>query len=194
MRIALYGGAFDPIHRAHLAIARVAVELYSLDCLLIIPAANPPHKRLHAPYEDRYRMVELAVEGEPHLEASRLESGTEHSYSIDTIEAVRRHLPEQTTLLFVIGADAFAEIESWKRWRDVIQSVEFIVVSRPGHQYRVPEGARAHRLDGMHFDVSSSAIRDQLAKGAPAPDLPEAVMRYIEARGLYRALNSQAGQ
>ena len=70
------GGAFDPIHNAHLRIAREAVRHSRLDKVLFVPAAHPPHKELQAPYEDRFRMVELALGGEPCFEASRLEAGT----------------------------------------------------------------------------------------------------------------------
>src|SRR6266513_2675858 len=91
MRLAIFGGTFDPIHNAHLTIARRAAEELHLNRILFVPAAHPPHKAgvTHAPYEDRVRMVELACRGEPRFEVSRLEEGTVRSYSIDTIEKVR---------------------------------------------------------------------------------------------------------
>ena len=113
--------------------------------------------------------------GRTQLEASDLERGTASSYSIDTIERVRPRLAAGDTLFFAIGADAFAEIESWHRWRDVVAAVEFIVVSRPGHDYGVPAGARVHRLETMDLPVSSSEIRRKLAAGEDDVDVPAAV-------------------
>jgi nicotinate-nucleotide adenylyltransferase len=131
-------------------------------------------------------MVELACRDEPKFEASRLEQGTLGSYSIDTIEKVRPRLDSGDELFFLIGADAFADIRTWHRWQDVIRAVEFIVVSRPGHCYAVPEGARVHRLESMDLPVSSSGIRLRLACGDDRVELPPAVLHYIRARGLYR--------
>lgn len=185
MRLALFGGAFDPIHNAHLQIAKEALRQMKLDEVLFVPAANPAHKRLQTSYEDRYRMVELAVENEPGLVASRLEANAAPSYSIDTIERLKPQLGPGDRLFFLIGADAFAEIETWKRWRDVAKAVEFIVVSRPGHRYRVPEGARVHRLDILDLPVSSSGIRERLAAGDHRVDAPQAVLQYIAERNLY---------
>lgn len=189
MRLAIFGGTFDPIHNAHLAVAREAAARFDLDRVWFVPAERPPHKAgvTHASYEDRYRMVDLACQGEPKFEPSRLEEGTLHSYSIDTIEKVRARLAASDQLFFVIGADAFAEIETWRRWRDVVAAVEFIVVTRPGHGYAVPAGARVHRLETVDLPVSSSEIRCRLARGDDSVEVPGAVLDYIRAQGLYRA-------
>ena len=94
MRLAIFGGTFDPIHNAHLAVAREAADRFHLDRVLFIPAAHPPHKQhgARAPYEDRVRMAELATAGDPRFRVSRLEEGTGRSYSIDTIEKVRAEM------------------------------------------------------------------------------------------------------
>jgi nicotinate-nucleotide adenylyltransferase len=135
-----------------------------------------------ASYEDRYRMVELACAGEPRFIPSRLEEGREKSYSIHTIERVKA---ENGEVLFIIGADAFAEIGKWHRWEDVVRSVEFIVVARPGHSFTIPPGARVHRLETVALPVSSSEIRQALARGESPAELPVAVAKYIRDRGLY---------
>jgi nicotinate-nucleotide adenylyltransferase len=187
LNIAIFGGTFDPIHNAHIAVAVTALERFGLDHVLLIPAANPPHKPEDQTesYDHRYRMVELACAGVKGLEPSRLEEGAEKSYSIRTIEQVRQTLQTGDRLFFLIGADAFAEVRTWFRWEDVIRSVEFIVVSRPGHQYENPTGAVVHRLETVSMEVSSSAIREQIAKGFRPADLPRAVFDYIREHRLY---------
>jgi len=186
MRTAIFGGTFDPIHTAHLVVAREAAETFALDRVLFIPAANPPLKDAGANYEDRYRMVELACAGEPRFVPSRLEEGPDtsnaKSYSIHTIERVKA---ENGEVFFIIGADAFAEIGKWHRWEDVVRSVEFIVVARPGHSFTVPPGARVRRLETVALPVSSSEIRQALARGESPAELPAAVAKYIRDRGLY---------
>jgi nicotinate-nucleotide adenylyltransferase len=181
---AIFGGAFDPIHNAHLTVAREAADQFALRRILFIPAARPPHKaeKTCASYEDRYRMVQLACAGETRFIPSRLEEGEQKSYSIHTIEKVRRETPD---LWFIIGADAFAEITTWYRWEDVIRETGFIVVTRPGYSYTAPEGARVRRLDTVALPVSSSEIRDRLADGEVPPELPAAVAEYIVRHGLY---------
>ena len=189
MRIALFGGTFDPIHNAHLTVAREAAHAFALDKVLLIPAAHPPHKPNGnlTSYEDRYRMVELACQGggDPVLEASRLEDHEGKSYSIDTIERAKKTLGPAVQLFFLIGADAFHEIETWHRWRDVIAAVDFIVVTRPGHEYRTPPGARVHRLDTLALSISSSDIRQRLVEGKLPPDVPPPVWVYIREHKLY---------
>ena len=186
MRLAIFGGTFDPIHQAHLAIAREAAERCQLDRVLLVPAGNPPHKSAtRTPYEHRVRMAELACRGLAHLEVSRLEEGSEWSYSIDTIEKVRARMAAGDELFFVIGADAFAEIRTWRRWRDVARAVCFLVVSRPGARYDVPREVRLERRDRLEMAVSSSAIRRELAAGRRPAEVPMAVLDYILEHGLY---------
>lgn len=189
MRLALFGGTFDPIHQAHLAIAREAAARCHLDRVLLVPAANPPHKAAgaRAPYLDRLRMAELACRGLSQLEVSRLEEGAQRSYSIDTVEKLRARMSPGDALFFIIGADAFAEIRTWKRWRDVARAVVFIVVSRPGGRYEVPPEARIERLDSLDLAISSSEIRRQLAAGGRPAEVPAAVLDYILANHLYGA-------
>jgi len=188
MRLAIFGGTFDPIHNAHLSLARLALRQFALDRVLFVPAYHPPHKAgiTHAPYEDRVRMAELACADEPRFEVSRIEEGTARSYSIDTIERVRRGLTPDDVLYFLIGADAFAEIQTWHRWRDVARGVRFLVVSRPGHRYTVPPGVAVEPLNTLDLPVSSSEIRRLLAAGESPPAVPRVVLNYTKEHGLYK--------
>jgi nicotinate-nucleotide adenylyltransferase len=127
------------------------------------------------------------------VEVSRLEENTPLSYSVDTIEKVRNGMAPGDELFFIIGADAFAEIQTWRRWRDVARGVVFLVVSRPGHIYEIPEGIRMERLDTLQLPISSSEIRAELAAGERPAALPEAVLDYVFEHGLYGAPGRDSG-
>ncbi len=188
MRLAIFGGTFDPIHSAHLAIARAALSHFRLDRVLFVPAEHPPHKDgvTAAAFDDRVRMAELACADEPRFAVSRLEEGTRRSYSIDTIEKVRASLAPADELFFLIGADAFAEIQTWHRWQAVARLVVFLVISRPGHSFVIPKEVTAERLDSPQLDISSSAIRQRLERGEQPPEVPPPALDYIAQHGLYR--------
>jgi nicotinate-nucleotide adenylyltransferase len=186
-RTALFGGTFDPIHNGHLEIARAAADRFDLAKILFVPAANPPHKPggVVASYEDRVRMAELACAVDARFEVSRLEEGESRSYSILTIEKLlaQRGKP----LAFLIGADAFREIRTWHRWRDIVASVEFVVVTRPGASWDTPPGAVVQELAGLDLPVSSSDVRVRIADGASDVPVPPAVLAYIREQGIYRS-------
>jgi nicotinate-nucleotide adenylyltransferase len=188
-RVAIFGGAFDPIHNAHLAVARAAVERFHLDRVLFVPTYRPPHKgrATHASYDDRVRMAEIACALDARFEVSRLEEGSECSYSIDTIEKLRATLHPEDELFFIIGADAFAELHTWHRWQDVARSVRFIVVSRPGYSYDAPAGTKVDRLDELELITSSSGLRKHLNSTNAEVDAPRGVIEYIRFHRLYGA-------
>jgi nicotinate-nucleotide adenylyltransferase len=188
-RICLFGGTFDPIHIAHLRIANEALKNFSLHRVLFVPAANPPHKAgdLVSPFEDRFRMVEIAVAPYPSFVVSRIEATGEPNYTIDTVERFRKDLLAEDKLFFLIGADAFSEIRSWNRWEDLFKLIQFIVVSRPGEDFVEPPGALVHRLEGLDLQISSSEIRQRLAAGESVAEVPVEVREYIAQRGLYGA-------
>lgn len=188
-RTCLFGGTFDPIHKAHVRIGQEALNAFHLNRVVFVPAGNPPHKdpASLAPFEDRLRMVELACKGNPHFEVSRIEAGAERSYTVDTVARFAKCLHPGDRLFFLIGSDAFDEIETWHKWQELVRLTEFIVVARPGHEYRTPPGAQVHKLDGLALPVSSSGIRSRLTTGGPTPELSQAVRRYIDSHGLYGA-------
>jgi nicotinate-nucleotide adenylyltransferase len=187
---AIFGGTFDPIHNAHLAVARAALERFGLDHILFIPAAMPPHKTgsTRTAFEHRARMVEIACAGEPQFRVSRIEEGTARSYSFYTVEALQRENPGWE-IYFLIGADAFAEIETWHRWQELVAMVKFIVVGRPGASYTIPTGAHLLPLEGLSLPISSSQVRQQLAAGIDTTDVPATVLAYVREHRLYAALD-----
>jgi len=194
VKIALFGGTFDPIHRGHVELARAAADAFGLDEVWLIPSGSPPHKRraTEASYEHRYRMVALACAGDRRLKPSRLEApeeGREQHYSIDTIRRVLAQIGESQSPYFLLGCDAFAEITTWHRWREIVELVEFIVATRPGSELpedAVPKGARLHWLRNLHIPISSSEVRERLRAGKPVEDcLTPEVAAYIGEQRLY---------
>ena len=138
-------------------------------------------------------MVELACAEDERLEPSRLEAPSDGgpSYSIDTIERVQASLQPDDRLLFLIGEDAFAEIETWHRADDVLQAAELIVIPRAAGsvvETQTPRAARMRRLEGFEHLASSTEARNRVASGESLDGiLPAGVAAYIESRGLYRA-------
>ena len=136
-RIGLFGGTFNPIHRGHLQVIQEVREAFGLDRILLIPAALPPHKepRGVADARDRMHMIELAVSGDPTLVQSVTVSDVElkragPSYTIDTVRYFWQKMPEKTELYFILGLDAFLEIDTWKSYRDLFLLIPFIVMTR----------------------------------------------------------------
>ena len=214
MKIALFGGTFDPIHAGHVQAARAATREFKLDQVLFIPSGTPPHKyRDHlTPFPQRYGMVTLACAGDPQLIPSLLEAPTAEGkprYSIETVRKVRRILRKNDRLFFLIGFDAFLDLPYWKEYRRLLDIVDFIVVSRPGFDayeirkvvpaamnpcmdpnyadtIRLPRST-VHVLRGVNMPVASHDIRKAIASGKRVTGLvPPLVEEYILKEGLYR--------
>ncbi|TAJ09231.1 MAG: nicotinate (nicotinamide) nucleotide adenylyltransferase [Nitrospirae bacterium] len=134
MKIGLFGGTFDPVHRCHVAVATQVRDLLHLDRVLLIPSGDPPHKPLGtlAPAFHRLEMVRLAIAGEPSLEASELEiRRPAKSYSIETVRTLKEQYGPGAELFFLIGLDAFLELHTWKDAPSLLSLCHFVVVSRP---------------------------------------------------------------
>lgn len=139
MRIGLFGGTFNPIHRCHLAIAAQARDRLSLDRVVFIPSGDPPHKPSGslALATHRFEMVRRAIESDPSFSISDVEvRQATKSYSIDTVRTLREEYGAAAELFFIIGLDAFLELASWRQAPDLLRSCHFVVVSRPGIEFR----------------------------------------------------------
>jgi nicotinate-nucleotide adenylyltransferase len=138
-RIGLLGGTFNPVHNGHLAIARQTREALQLDCVVLIPTGDPPHKPLEhlAPAKNRYEMVRLAIGSDPSLSISDVDvrrSGK--SYSIDTVRLLQQQYGAETALYFLIGLDAFLELPTWRDPETLLTLCSFVVLSRPGLSFQ----------------------------------------------------------
>jgi nicotinate-nucleotide adenylyltransferase len=190
-RFGIFGGSFDPVHNAHVALARVALAELRLDELLWVPAGQPWQKQRHlTPAADREAMVRLAIEGESRFTLSRIElerSGA--SYTIDTVRALQAARPGAQWFL-VIGQDQYAGFHTWHGWRELLSLVTLAIADRPDAQHAVdPQVASAaHAAVSLPMmDVSSTDIRERVMHGQGILDLvPAAVARYIARHDLYR--------
>ncbi len=137
-RIGLFGGTFNPVHLGHLRIAGEIKERLSLDLVIFIPTGTPPHKAMTEVIspEHRLRMVELAIAPYGFFKASSIESERKgFSYSIDTISALKKEMGESAEFFFIIGIDAFLEINTWKKADELLTLCNFVVIPRPGHRF-----------------------------------------------------------
>jgi nicotinate-nucleotide adenylyltransferase len=142
MKLGLYGGAFNPIHRCHLQVAEIARARLNLDSVLFIPIGDPPHKPPtdFFPAQHRLEMVRMAITPFPYFQLSEIETRRpSKSYSIDTVNEIKHSVPPATRLVFIIGLDAFIELPSWKDPERLLAACDFAVLSRPGHLFRLLE-------------------------------------------------------
>jgi nicotinate-nucleotide adenylyltransferase len=174
VRTAILGGAFDPPHLGHVALAEGALGALGADRLLILVVANPGHKRAGLDAETRLALARLAFAGLPNTEV-RLD---DHAYTVDYLRDVR---PEDAVL--VIGADQWAMFDTWREPEEIKRLIPIAVAARPGGAQ--PEGeVEVFQIDQL--PISSSDVRGRVARGESIEDLvPPAVAREIERRGLY---------
>jgi nicotinate-nucleotide adenylyltransferase len=197
-RLGIFGGTFDPPHHGHLWLATLATDEMSLDRVLFVPAAQPPHKpgRPIASPTDRLVMTRLAIADEPSFELSPLEmERTGPSYTIDSVEELQRVYPD-ASLFLIMAADSLSQIDTWREPDRLLSLIEWVVGPRPGSPGPRPEALRErfgpaseriHLLNGPSLDVSSSEIRRRVATGHAIRYLvPRAVHDFIVDRGLYR--------
>ncbi len=217
-RIGIFGGTFNPIHMGHLKAARRVQRKYLLKNVLFIPSYIPPHKEsieIASPIH-RLKMVELALASYPQFIPSSIEiDAREKSYSIITLRKIKKLFPK-TLILFILGIDAFLEIDTWKDYHQVLKQCFFVVISRPGYRLqdarRVIEGKYKERMAEVledeeiredmftsykiflfpmdSLDLSSTEIREKIKRGDSVKGMvPEAVEIYIDKNSLYRDKN-----
>ena len=210
--LGLFGGTFDPVHIGHLRGGLEVAEMMGLDELRLTPNARPPHRDTpHVSAHDRLAMVECAVEGVATLVVDARELQRDKpSYTIDTLELMRAELAADDQLFLLLGWDAFCGLPTWHRWEELLQHCHILVLQRPDADSEPPDALRnllAARsvsdplaLTGPNGNiafvwqtplaVSATQIRQLLASGKSVRFLvPDAVLAYIDAHGLYRASN-----
>lgn len=198
-RIGILGGTFDPPHIGHLWLATLAADAMSLDRVLFMPAAQPPHK-VGQPVSratDRLLMTRLAIAGNPLFELCPIEMERPGpSYTIDSVAELERLYPMGTALYLVMAADSLAQIDTWREPDRLLERIEWIVGPRPGDPLPArdalearfgPRAGRIHLLEGPSLNVSSRALRQRVADGEPIRYLvPRGVEELVVERGLYR--------
>ena len=192
-RVGLLGGSFDPVHCAHLALARAALDTLGLDGVRWIPAGHAWQKaRAPSAAADREAMLRLALDSEPRYAVERCElERAGPSYTVDTVAELHAREPQAEWVL-IVGQDQWARFDTWHRWRDLLRMAGIAVAARGGEAPRAPavvaaENPRVAEVPLPAMAVSSTEIRMRAAAGLSLDVLvPAAVARYIEQRRLYR--------
>ena len=213
----MYGGTFDPVHTGHLEVARGVLQLFEIEKVLFIPAQMAPHK-IGRPVTEpihRYAMLALATQDDPRLSISTFElEAPDRRYTVDTVQRFQQVLGDSTELFFIMGADSWSEITTWREWERLLSSANHIVVARPGYEpWATPVGALGDRIvdlrggktpprnaDGKKIfftdvvlrDVSATNIRRRASEGRFGELtglVPGPVLEYIKKYGIYRELN-----
>lgn len=192
-RVGLFGGSFDPVHLAHLSLARTALQQLALDELRWLPAGQPWQKagRVMTAPEHRQAMVKLMMGDEPRfvLDSSELQRQGP-SYTIDTVRQLRSSQPGQS-LFLIIGQDQYAHLHTWHEWRELLDLVQLAVAARAGEAVKTSQALAGikHelvRLEMPAIDISSSTVRAACARGEDIrPMVGEAVAGYIALHRLY---------
>lgn len=211
-RIAFYGGSFDPVHNGHLAIAKTLTELFALDEFTLIPAFHAPHKRDKNVTSAfcRYAMLSLATNDEPKIKVSTIElNAPEKPFTVETQTKLKKEF-SKAEIFFVIGADSWEEITTWREWEKVLTLTNIIVVTRPGYEITLPQVTpeirerivdlrnkneqkinhqeqKIYITDAVNLDISSTDIRQKIAEGNNAwrKNVPPEVAKYVEKYELY---------
>jgi len=189
VRIGLYGGSFDPIHLGHLLVAQAAREEVALDKVVFLPAAQSPFKpeRTLSPDAARAQLLRLSLAGESYCEIDLQElTRGGISFTIDTVRDYKTRCPA-AHLFYIIGSDHVAQLPKWRDSGELAQSVEFLVLSRPGEaETPFPSGFKGQRLKGFPLGLSASQVRDRVKNGLPVDLLVgRAVAEAIRHNGLY---------
>ncbi len=208
-RIGLLGGTFDPIHFGHLQLAELALKRCGLFQVWFIPAADPPHKTLHdvTVFQHRVNMIKLAIAGRRAFRLSMLEASLPApSYTIDTLTFLFKNQKKNDVFYFILGEDAFLEIDSWKSYEELLSLTHFIVSGRSGYSTEFFQSfaqSLGYVSNGKNWidpsgkneivflptataNISSTAVRENIRSKLPLKGLmPEKVIAYIKKHKLY---------
>ena len=193
MKLCIFSGTFNPIHKAHIKMAEYVLENFGFDKIIFIPAYKPPHKN-YAPEmcQHRYNMVKLAIQYNPHFEISDIEYKNEgKSYSFLTAQELNKKYKIDGKINFIIGTDAFEKIESWYETDKFKKLVDFIVFVRENEEVNLThlkEKGYNYKIAQMPFiDISSTELRNRISQGLSIKNLvSKEVEDYINKNGLYR--------
>ena len=205
--IGIFGGTFDPVHKGHTGIIKNLFELIPLDKVIVIPNGIPPHRKASVSSEERLRMVSSAFKGLENVVIDNREiQKKDPSYAISTLRELIEENPEHS-LVWIMGSDAFAEIDSWYQWQDFIKMINIIVMVRPNHEIPIESEAykllqKSHTVDKdsltsgngkilllkiRPIEISSTDIRNKIIKGSDVSEfLLEEVNELINKRNLYQ--------
>lgn len=222
-RIALYGGTFDPVHNGHISVARALLRLFALHEIVFIPAHVAPHKREQSvtPALHRYAMLALVTQGEPGMRVSTIElEAPERPYTVETLARLKQMYGPEAQLFFVMGADSWTDIRTWREWERVLELTSHIVITRPGYNLdtahvteeirerivdlrgageeqieRVVEESKTEKIyvtDAVQVDISATTVR-QLVRLGLFLDWPALVpLPVAEFIGKYRLYRDKA--
>lgn len=196
IKIGIFGGAFNPIHKGHVNMANEAFADLKLDKMLIIPTGNPPHKNCpEVSFEDRMEMCRLAFNENAKFEISDIEGkSSKKSYTINTVRALKKKYPENTMFYLLIGGDMLFYFEKWYRYEALLGECKVVAVARENSEYSdmveyASEIGRIKVLNLSVTEVSSTEIREKIFTGSDVSGLvPEKVLEYIEEKKLYNIL------
>lgn len=212
-KVAFFGGSFDPPHRGHITIAHALTRTFGLDRFVFVPAHQAPHKRDRLPTSPfhRFAMLAIATAKEPDIRVSAIEmESPDKPYTYETLTRLSEENPE-TRIFFVIGADSWNDITSWREWESVLTMVDIIIVTRPGYEVssdhvteeireRIvdlrPEGTTFEELDpgagifvtdAVNMGISATEIRGSIKRGEASWKslVIEEVANYIEKYQIY---------
>ncbi|RDX35332.1 nicotinate-nucleotide adenylyltransferase [Kangiella sp. HD9-110m-PIT-SAG06] len=203
------GGTFDPVHYGHLRMTQEMLNRFPYAKVALMPAAYPPHRpQPGASPQQRIEMLELVLGKYPQLTVDTRElQRKDPSYSVVTLKDIRREVGEKTCLVFLMGTDAFAKLNEWYEWRELIKLTNILVVGRPSSELpsegKVAEFYQQHAIDNLEdlpqyscgkvgycempqLDISSTYIREQINQGfSPRFLLPDGILDYMNQHGLY---------
>ena len=216
-KIAVYGGSFDPVHRGHIAVAHALLTQFGLDEFVFIPAFHAPHKIRLTPTSayDRYAMLCLVTQDSPKISVSRMEiEMPERPYSVETLTRLSIERPDDE-IFFVMGADSWMDITTWREWKQVLTMTNIIVATRPGVEIGcehvtdkirsrivdlretfntktqrskdAKDTSRIYFTDSVNLDISAAGIRSKIRENDPSwrEDVPAEVANYIEKYQIY---------